>query len=168
MPKPVLRAVLGRMQFALHATRGTPHGASHWVQAMSAWLVKTRRAPCRHSRDARVCGHTTTAMHNLSTPPTPAHRCLNSPGRYWCQSRVSRGGHQTRSLPPWTFPPPPRPPLPLRPYHRRRHHQRHRSLFPRFLPLLAFRPQIVSRLTALIRVLHGHFRSRSHPRRRYR
>ena len=28
-------------------------------------------APFRHSRDARVYGHTTTAMHKLSTPPTP-------------------------------------------------------------------------------------------------
>ena len=38
---------------------------------MSAWLVKTRRAPSRHGRDARVYGHTTTAMHKLSTPPPP-------------------------------------------------------------------------------------------------
>ena len=71
MPKSVLRAVLGRMQFTLHATRQTPHGASRFVQAMSAWLVKTRRAPSRYSRDARVYGHTTTAIHKLSTPPPP-------------------------------------------------------------------------------------------------
>ena len=70
MPKSVLRAVVGRMQFTLHATRRTPHGPSRLVQAMSAWLMKTRRAPSRHSRDARVYGHTTTAMHELSTPPT--------------------------------------------------------------------------------------------------
>ena len=38
---------------------------------MSAWLVKTRRALSRNRRDARVCGHTTTAMHKLSTPPPP-------------------------------------------------------------------------------------------------
>ena len=49
----------------------TPHGASRLVQAMSAWLVKIRCAPSRHSRDARVYGHTTTAMHKLSTPPPP-------------------------------------------------------------------------------------------------
>ena len=42
--------------------------ASRLVQAMSAWLVKTRRAPSLHSRDARVYGHTTTAMHKQSTP----------------------------------------------------------------------------------------------------
>ena len=71
MPKSVLRAVLGRMQFTLHATRRTPHNASRLVQEMSAWLVKARRAPYRHSRDARVYGHTTTAMHKLSTPPPP-------------------------------------------------------------------------------------------------
>ena len=57
------------MQFTFHATRRTPHGASRLVQAMSAWLVKTRCAPPRHSRYARVYGHTTTAMHKLSTPP---------------------------------------------------------------------------------------------------
>ena len=71
VPKSVLRAVLERMQFTLHATRRTPHGASRLVQAMSVWLVKSRRAPSRHSRDARVYGHTTTAMHKLSTPPPP-------------------------------------------------------------------------------------------------
>ena len=57
------------MQFTLRATRRTPHGASRLVQAMPAWLVKTRRAPFWHSRDARVYGRTTTAMHKLSTPP---------------------------------------------------------------------------------------------------
>ena len=35
-------------------------------------VVKTRQAPSRHSRDARVYGHTTTAMHKLSTPPPVA------------------------------------------------------------------------------------------------
>ena len=72
VPKPVLRAVLGRMQFTLHATRRTPHGASsRLVQANACpWSMKTRRAPSRHSRDARVYSHTTTAMHKLSTPPT--------------------------------------------------------------------------------------------------
>ena len=69
MPKPVSRAVLARMQFALHAIRRTLHGASRLEQAMSAWLVKTRRDPSRHSRDARVYGPTTTAIHILSTPP---------------------------------------------------------------------------------------------------
>ena len=66
MAKSVLRAVLARMQFTLHATRRTPLSASRLVQAMSAWLVKTRRAPFWHSRDARVYGHTTAAMHKLS------------------------------------------------------------------------------------------------------
>ena len=40
VPKSVLRAVLGRTQLALHATRRTPHGASRLVQALFAWLVK--------------------------------------------------------------------------------------------------------------------------------
>ena len=71
MPKSVSRAVLGTMQFALYATYRTPHGASRLVHAISAWLVKTRRAPSRDSRDARVYGHTATAMHKLSIPSPP-------------------------------------------------------------------------------------------------
>ena len=71
MPKSVLRAVLGRMQFTLQATRRAPHGASRLVRAMSAWLVKTRRAPSRHRRGARVYDHATTTMPKLSTPPPP-------------------------------------------------------------------------------------------------
>ena len=71
VPRSVLRAVLGRIHSTLPATRRTPHGASRLVEAMPARLVKTRRAPFRHSRDARVYGHTTTAMHKLSTPPPP-------------------------------------------------------------------------------------------------
>ena len=59
------------MQFTLHATHRTPPGASRLVQAMPAWLVKTRRAPARHSRDARVYGHTTTTMPKLSAPSPP-------------------------------------------------------------------------------------------------
>ena len=78
VPMSVLRAILETMQFTLHAPRRTPHGASRLVQAISAWLVKPRRAPSRHSRDARVYGHTTTAMHKLSTisPPHPPHPLL--------------------------------------------------------------------------------------------
>ena len=48
------------------------HGVSRLVLAMSAWSVKTRRAPSRHCRDARVYSHTTTAVHdNEYTPPPP-------------------------------------------------------------------------------------------------
>ena len=47
------------------------------VQAMSASSAKTRRAPSRHYRDARVYDHTTTAMHENEYPPPPAkiHEC---------------------------------------------------------------------------------------------
>ena len=84
-PKPVLRAVLSRMQSdgphpscdRVHATRRTPHGASRLLPAMSAWSTKARRAPSRHCRDARVYGHTTTAMHDMSVPPL-------HPGRLVC------------------------------------------------------------------------------------
>ena len=58
------------MQLTLHATRGTPHGASRLVLAMSAWSAKTRRTPSRHGTDARVYCHTTAAMqYNEYTPP---------------------------------------------------------------------------------------------------
>ena len=52
--KSASKAVLSRIQLTLHATRPTPHGASRLVLAMSAWSVKTRRAPSRHCRGARV------------------------------------------------------------------------------------------------------------------
>ena len=69
-----------RMQLTLHATRRTTHGASRLVQAMSLWLVKTRRAPSRHRRNARVYGHTTTAMHEYRLTPHPLfHPCSLSP-----------------------------------------------------------------------------------------
>ena len=58
------QAVLSRMRLTLHATRQTPDGASRLVQAMPAWLVKTRRAPSRHCRDATVHVH-----DNEYTPP---------------------------------------------------------------------------------------------------
>ena len=69
VPKSVLRAVLGRMQFTLHATRQTPHGASRLVQAMSAWLGKTRRAPSwmRGSMVIRLRPYT----NAQSSPPFP-------------------------------------------------------------------------------------------------
>ena len=72
--KSASRAVLGRVQLTLHATRGAPHVASHLVLPMFAWSVKTRRAPSRHCRDARVYGHTTTAMHDNENPPPSSRR----------------------------------------------------------------------------------------------
>ena len=62
--KAASKAVRSRMQLTLHTTRSTPHGASRLVYAMSAWSVKTGRAPSRHCRDARVYAHTITAMHD--------------------------------------------------------------------------------------------------------
>ena len=50
-----------------------PFGAClfDYCRALSLF-AKTRRAPSRHCRDARVYGHMTTAMHDVSTPPSPA------------------------------------------------------------------------------------------------
>ena len=75
-----MKAFFSRMQLTLHTTRPTPHGASRLVQEMSAWSVKTRRAPSRHRRDARLYGHRNTAMHDIECisaieyPPSPPVR----------------------------------------------------------------------------------------------
>ena len=69
--KSASQAVLSRMHPTLNETRRTPHGASRLVQAMPPWSGKTRRAPSRHSRDARVYGHTTTAMREYRVHPPP-------------------------------------------------------------------------------------------------
>ena len=74
VPKSASQAVLSRMQLALHATRRTPHGASRLVLAMPAWSVKTRRAPPRHCKDARLYCHTATAIHDMSTHHPPRAR----------------------------------------------------------------------------------------------
>ena len=69
------QVVVSRMQLNLHATRRTLDRASILVTATinksPFWLVKVGRAPPRHRRDARVCGHTTTAMYEMSTTPRP-------------------------------------------------------------------------------------------------
>ena len=70
-------AVFSRIQLTLCATRRTPHGALRLVQATPAWSVKTRRAPSRHCRGARVSGHTTTAMNDIECTPT-SHPCPRS------------------------------------------------------------------------------------------
>ena len=66
------QAVLSRMQLTLHATRRT----RRLVLAMSAWSVKTERAPSRHCRDARVYGRTPTAMPDNGSPPPPLRAYL--------------------------------------------------------------------------------------------
>ena len=48
-----------------------PPPRARLVLAMSAWSVKIRRASSRHCRDARVYGHTTTAMHDTEYPASP-------------------------------------------------------------------------------------------------
>ena len=74
--KSASRAVLSRVQLTLHATHPTPHDASLLVQATSTWPVKTRRAPSRHCRVARVYCHTATAMHDMSAPSPTAVRAF--------------------------------------------------------------------------------------------
>ena len=76
---PPHKQLLGLMQLTLHATRRTPQGASRLVRAMCAWAVKTRRAPSRHCREARVYGHTATAMHDIEYTPQYSSTTLYSP-----------------------------------------------------------------------------------------
>ena len=68
---PQKRFLVGCARHHSSWARPAPHGASRLVQAKSAWSVKTRHAPSRHCRDARVYGHTTTAMHDM----TPVALC---------------------------------------------------------------------------------------------
>ena len=58
------------MQLTLYS-RDSPNTSRRFALVSSnAWSMKTRRAPSRRCRDARVYGHTTTAMHDMSTAPT--------------------------------------------------------------------------------------------------
>ena len=78
-----VRLTSGSQQDAAHPSCDSPshhHGASRClVPAMSAWSVKTRRAPSRHCRDARAYGHTTTPMHGNEYPPPLAVRVSGAP-----------------------------------------------------------------------------------------
>ena len=75
MCKSAVQAVPSRMQFTLHATRPTSHGALRLVQAMSTWSVKTRRAPSQRCRDARIYDHIIAAIHDIEYPlPPPSAR----------------------------------------------------------------------------------------------
>ena len=57
---------------AVHPSCDSPNTSRGFaLGASNEWLVgENRRAPSRHSRDARVYDHSTTAMHKLSTPPS--------------------------------------------------------------------------------------------------
>ena len=76
--KAASQVVLDRMQLTLRASRQTPHGASRLVQAMPAWLVKTRRASSRHCRDARAAPPTPHPPHTHALYPSPPSRHLSA------------------------------------------------------------------------------------------
>ena len=99
VPNSVLRGVLGRMKLTLHATRRTPHGASRLVQAMPAWLVKTRHAPSRHGRDARVYSHTYDYGHAQTEypPPLPPDTTLRKDDG-WCASADEKNNEIIRDF----------------------------------------------------------------------
>ena len=61
---------LGRVhQLTLDATRRNDSRCFALGASNVCLFRKTRRAPSRQCRDARVHGHTTTAMHDMGTPP---------------------------------------------------------------------------------------------------
>ena len=64
---------------------------------MSTWWTKTRRASSRHGRDARVYGHTTTAMQKLSALP-PASLPYPNPAVALTRTRDSRAPLHRRGL----------------------------------------------------------------------
>ena len=91
---PQKRFLVGLMQLTLHATRPPPPGASRFgARAMSAWSVKTRRAPSRHCRNASVYGRTTTGMHDNEYSPALFGR--KSPPKF------AQGGMLSCVLSPW-------------------------------------------------------------------
>ena len=83
--------------------------ASRLVHAMSSWLAKTRRAPSRHSRDARVYrsydyGHAQTEYTPPPPPPTPMlpspprkGRVVNDQMTTVTQARIRTQPNQTQS-----------------------------------------------------------------------
>ena len=80
-PRLILALITSESELVsnLHAPCDSPSTsrfASRLVLAMSAWSVKTRRAPSRHRRDARVYGHTTTVVHDneYAPPPSPPQK----------------------------------------------------------------------------------------------
>ena len=67
------QAVLSRMPLTLHATR-----PKH-LTALRTWCKHclSGRDPSRHCSDARVYALTTTAMHDMSTPPSPPSHLIS-------------------------------------------------------------------------------------------
>ena len=87
------------------------------LTALRAWCKQclpglTQHAPSRHSRDARVYGHMTTAMHEMRTPPssstppgtTPACLVGENPTGSSQDTRVY--GHTTTAMHKLSTPPP--------------------------------------------------------------
>ena len=70
--KSASKTVLSRCSspFVRLVQHPTALGAWCLVHAMSARLAITHRAPSRHCGDARVHGHTTTAIHDIEDPPS--------------------------------------------------------------------------------------------------
>ena len=85
---PASQAVLSINSMQLDFRAASTHrGVSRLVQAMYCLVGKTRRAPSRQCKYARVYGHTTTVMHDMNTPlcavpgPQDPHRAAVSIAR---------------------------------------------------------------------------------------
>ena len=70
-PRAKVRVTTGSWKDAGHPSCDLLNTSRRFALGASNVCLETRRAPSRHSRDARVYGHTTTAMHKLSALPNP-------------------------------------------------------------------------------------------------
>ena len=96
--KSAPQAVVSSMQLILHAARRTTYGTSRLVQVMSVLSVETRRAQSGHCRDAKVYGHTTTAMHDTGSPPPPAQVGRENSRETRHSSTIAGGGGRQSTL----------------------------------------------------------------------
>ena len=58
--------------------------------------MKIQLAPSRHCRDARVGGHRTTAMHDMSTP-LPMHGVIEESEQFGVALAVTSDGYMHRT-----------------------------------------------------------------------
>ena len=89
---PQKRFFVHRMHAAQPSCDSPNTSRSFALGARSAWSVKTRPAPSRHCRDARVYSHTTTAIHDISTPTSPP-----SKGTRQRTTHSEKGPHETQT-----------------------------------------------------------------------
>ena len=106
-PRAKVRVTTGSWKDAGHPLCDLPNTSRRFALGASNVCLETRRAPSRHSRDARVYGHTTTAMHKLSALPPPPSPLPSLPPRNRHQrvQRFDRKNTQTQDAQAASAPP---------------------------------------------------------------